>query len=494
MAGSIDPLLGIVAMKKASGVVLASGQVPALLMGGARSPLTMPPLSSAMMDDLLAELLSAEERATLTSLGNVETSYRSEQQGSFVVRVRASGDQLTVSLTRGTARPSTPPAPRPPERPAPRPAETPAPVVEPVPEPAPVREPARASDPRLDALIEQAVARGASDLLLSSGSRPLFRVEGELVEAGPALDSDELGALFAPHLTPSRQAQLESAGSVDFALAHPAGRVRVNLFRHLGGMAAALRPLRAQIPTLAELQLPGSLASLAELPHGLVLVTGATGSGKSTTLAALIEHLNRTRACHIVTLEDPIEYRHPRGRALVHQREVGAHMDSFASGLRAALRENPEVLLVGEMRDAETIRLTLTAAQTGHLVLSTLHSGSAVMAIERVIDVFRDSEKLHVRQELAASLRQVVAQQLLPGARGGRVPVLEMLAINHAAAAQIRDGRTHLLATQMEIGGDGMVPLERALAELVRAGRISRATALAATANREALQKVLDGR
>ena len=147
---------------------------------------------------------------------------------------------------------------------------------------------------------------------------------------------------------------------------------------------------------------------------------------------------------------------------------MGVHVDSFTSGLRAALRENPDVLLVGEMRDPETIRLTLTAAQTGHLVLSTLHAGTAVMAIERVIDAFRDSEKQHVRQELAASLRQVVSQQLLPGARGGRVPVLEMLAVSHAVAAQIRDGRTHMLATQMEIGGEGMVPLERTLAELVR--------------------------
>jgi twitching motility protein PilT len=490
MAGSIESLLGIVAMKKASGVVLPSGQVPALLMGGARSPLTMPPLSPAMMDALLEELLSVEERATLSSLGTVETSYRSEQQGSFVVRARTSGDQLTITVTKGTAK--APPE-RAPERPVPAPAITPAAAAEaPPPPPAP---PAAVADPRLEALIEQAVARGATDLLMSSGSRPLFRVDGQLVEAGAALGSvEELRAVFAPHLAPARLAQLDGGGSVDFALDHPSGRVRVNLFRHLGGLAAALRPLRGEIPTLAELQLPPALAALVELPHGLVLVTGATGSGKSTTLAALIEHLNRTRACHIVTLEDPIEYRHGRGRALIHQREVGAHMDSFASGLRAALRENPDVLLVGEMRDPETIRLTLTAAQTGHLVLSTLHSGSAVMGIERVIDVFRDSEKLHVRQELAASLRQVVAQQLLPGARGGRVPVLEMLAINHGAAAQIRDGRTHMLATQMEIGGDGMVPLERTLAELVRAGRITAATALAATHNREALLKLLDGR
>jgi twitching motility protein PilT len=480
MGGSIDPLLGIVAMKKASGVVLATDQVPSLLMGGARSPLTMPPLTAAMMEDLLAELLSAEDRTTLESLGSVETTYRSAEQGSFVVRARQSGEQLTLSLTRGGSKSSLPTRPSPPP---------PAPAPEPL-------APVEAEDARLMALLDQAVARGASDLLLSSGSRPLLRIDGQLVEVGTAGDAADLRASFAGFLPPARAAQLDSTGSVDFAFSHGTDpvRVRANLFRHHGGMAAALRPLRTEIPSLADLQLPPSLASLVELPHGLVLVTGATGSGKSTTLAALLEHLNRTRACHIVTLEDPIEYLHRRQRALIHQREVGAHVESFSAGLRAALRENPDVLLVGEMRDPETIRLTLTAAQTGHLVLSTLHAGTAVMAIERVIDAFRDSEKQHVRQELAASLRQVVAQQLLPGARGGRVPVLEMLSVTHAVAAQVRDGRTHMLATQMEIGGEGMVPLERTLAELVRAGRITPATALSATHNREALVKLLDGR
>ena len=360
----------------------------------------------------------------------------------------------------------------------------------------------RPGDPVLVALLDQAVARRASDVLLSAGSRPFLRLDGALVEAtAPVTRVEDLQAFFQPLVTTERWRRFEADGHLDFAFTHPTGpdddpvRVRANLFRHAGGVAAALRTLPAAVPTLAQLQLPESLTDLCDLPSGLVLVTGASGLGKSTTLAALLEHLNRTRPCHIVTLEDPIEYVHRRQRALIHQREVGQHLNSFAAGLRAALRENPDVLLVGEMRDAETIRLTLTAALTGHLVLSTLHSGSAIMAIERVIDVFGDSEKLHVRQELAASLRHVVAQRLLPGARGGRIPALELLTVNHAVAAQIRDGRTHMLATQMEIGGgEGMIPMERNLADLVRAGRITRATAVTASSNRETLQNLLDDR
>ena len=512
MGGSIDPLLGIVAMKKASGVVLSSGQIPALLMGGARSPLTMPPLSPEMMEDLLAELLSSEERTLLVGTGTVESTYLSSGQGSFQLRARQGDGKVTVTLSKGGARP-TPASP--PSQPrgsvsTPLVAETLAPRAERRREPdtTPPRplmtagdDPARL-DPRLQALLDLAVARGASDLLLSSGARPLERIDGELVESyGLAPADEEIRGFFRPLLSDERWRRFESTGNVDFAFTHHRRetgdlvRVRANLFRHVGGVGAALRPLRCAIPTLADLQLPDMLAELAEIRHGLVLVTGATGSGKSTTIAALLEHLNRTRSCHIVTLEDPIEYLHRPRRALIHQREVGLHVDSFATGLRAALRENPDVLLVGEMRDAETIRLTLTAAQTGHLVLSTLHSANVIMAIERVIDVFRDSEKLHVRQELAVSLRHVIAQQLLPGAQGGRVPALEMLTVNHAVAAQIRDGRTHMLATQMEIGGaEGMISLERTLADLVVDGKVTRAAAVAAAADRAALQRLLDER
>jgi twitching motility protein PilT len=362
--------------------------------------------------------------------------------------------------------------------------------------------PAEHAGPFLAAL-DQTLARGASDLLFAAGNVPLMRVDGELLECHGILPiaAEAIHAFFDARVPPSRRAHLAQTGSADFALVHQGGpdaapvRFRVNLFRHAAGVSAALRPIWTVVPTLSDLRLPPGLTQLVELRHGLVLVTGATGSGKSTTLAALLEHVNRSRAAHIVTLEDPIEYAYQRQRAVIHQREVGQHVDSFASGLRAALRENPDVLLVGEMRDAETIRLALTAAQTGHLVLSTLHSGSAAMAVERVLDAFSEGEKVHVRQEVAATLRHVVAQQLVPAAGGGRVPALEMLTVNHAVASQIREGRTHMLATAIEVGGeDGMVSMPRALADLVRGGRVARAAAFAACDNREALERFLDER
>ena len=353
-------------------------------------------------------------------------------------------------------------------------------------------------------------------MVLTAGAPPSVRRDGAWSAlSGPSLSSEQLLAFFEP-LLGSRREGFDRTGSVDLALSipghGPAGidldidddadshsdasvRLRVNLFRHAGGVAAAIRPIWSAVPTLEALHLPVALLELVRPGSGLVLLAGPTGAGKSTTLAALLDHLNRTRACHIVTLEDPIEYLYRRRRAIVHQREVGRDVDSFTSGLRAALRENPDVLLVGEMRDPQTIRLALTAAETGHLVLSTLHSGSAAMAIERVMDAFTDSEKVFVRQQLAGALRAVVAQQLLPAVAGGLHPVLEILTVNHAVAAQIREGRTHMLATQMEIGAvEGMVPFPRALADLVRAGRVTRAAALAAASDPDAVQAALDGR
>jgi twitching motility protein PilT len=482
----------------------------------------MPPLSSMFMDHLLGELLSADQRATLTSGGTIESTYESAAHGPYAIRGQVSGDKLTLTLTKGAGRTAATPtsAPQTPSRPAvahvlPAVASPVAAAIAPVParsEQRLVAEHERVAAPRsaspeiaarFDHVLERAIARRASDILFSAGSTPFFRVDGDLFECDDVLatTSEEIVAYFDSAIGADRMQHFHTTGSVDFALRHPGSvpgefvRFRANLFRHSEGVAAAIRPIHTEIPGLAELQLPTTLTQLVEARHGLVLVTGATGSGKSTTLAALIEHSNRTRAAHIVTLEDPIEYVYRRRRAVIHQREVGRHVDSFASGLRAALRENPDVLLVGEMRDAETIRMVLTAAQTGHLVLSTLHSGSGVMAIDRVIDAFPEGEKSHVRQELAATLRHVIAQQLVPMANGGRIPALEILTITHAVAAQIRDARTHMIATQLETGAEeGMIPMARSLATLVRAGRVTRTVALGAAEDRAALEKLLEDR
>jgi twitching motility protein PilT len=502
----IETLLGIVDMKRADGLALALGEVPALLLSGGRQQLTMPALSPDMMEHVLNDVLDPGQRAALRELGKVEVAYHSSTYGAFEVHARASQDKLVITLTRLAAgaaleapasASASPPLPHePPAQPrrahAPEaPARRHAPQTDGVFDPGP-----------LDAVLEEAMGRRASDVILSSGHAPLLRVDGVLIACQDAAPrpSAAIEAYVLSRLGAEQQRILAATGSVDFALKHvdAAGeqmRFRANAFRHDGGVAIALRPIVADIPKLADLHLPASLTQLVEQRTGLVLFTGATGSGKSTTLAALLEHINRSRAAHIVTLEDPIEYVYRPRRSIIHQRELGQHVDSFANGLRAALRENPDVLLVGEMRDPETIRMTLTAAQTGHLVLSSLHSSNVVMAIDRLIDGFPESEKSHVRHALAASLRHIVAQQLVPATGGGRLPVLEILTVNHAVAAQIREGRTHMVASQLETGAEeGMVPMARSLASLVRSGRVARSVALAACEQRETLEKLLEER
>jgi twitching motility protein PilT len=472
---AIEPLLGIVHMKKANGLLLTSDEVPRLLLEGGSVALTMSPLSAGMLDDLIKSVLAPEERELLARDGRVHGTYASAPHGSYAVEVQSADGKVTLTLSTITpaAAHATPAGPR-----------------------------SSASDQPLGPLLDQAVERRASDVLLSAGAPPLLRVDGVLVEvAAPPVSEDGLLASCEPFLGVEQRRQLDDAGSADFAVVHASDprndgrRFRANLFRHERGLALALRSIWTEVPTLEELHLPDSLSDLTRHRTGLVLVAGSTGAGKSTTLSALLEQVNRTRPCHIVTLEDPIEYLYPRRRAVVHQREVGRHVSSFASGLRAALRENPDIILLGEMRDPETIRLALTAAETGHLVLSTLHSGGAVMAVERIVDVFGEGEKLLVRAQLAGVLRQVVAQQLVPAAHGGLLPALEIMAVTHAVAAQIREGRTHMLATQMEIGAElGMIPMHRALADLARAGEITRAAAIAAAPNPTALEHLLDER
>jgi twitching motility protein PilT len=324
----------------------------------------------------------------------------------------------------------------------------------------------------------------ASDLLLSSGLPPRMRAGGVLRELdGPILDERGIRELLAPALNESAEAQLRERGSVDLALALPGGpdslRFRANLFRQQRGLAVALRPIRLRPPSLSELNLPDDLYELVGYPNGLVLVTGPSGSGKSTTLVALTEHLNRRASRHIVTLEDPIEYEYTPQRSLIHQRELGRHVESFSGGLVAALREAPDVILVGEMRDRETIAAALTAADTGHLVLSTLHSANPWMAIDRIVDVFAAEQQREVRTQLAAVLRAVLSQHLLVSTTPPlRVPAYEKLVMTVAAANQIRDDKAHQLQSTIQTGrDDGMVPLEASLAELVRTGRLERGRA-----------------
>jgi twitching motility protein PilT len=484
---AIDSLLGILDMQKAHGLVLVEGKQPEI-MGGKSGALTMPPLNATMMKLLVDELLTAEDLARIAEGAVIERALAGDPSRPFTMTARLESGRPKIVVRRGQPRARPPgPADAPPVVAASPEASPPPPSPEP---PAPFE---RGPLPlALMRALDAAIAMGASDVILSAGRPPLAKRAGrvETLAGAPVSDAD----LRALAEQAARGRAVDEQGSADFALEHGTARTRfrVNVFRQLDGLAAVLRPIWDQVPSLADLNLPAEIVRTVAVPSGLVLMAGATGSGKSTTLAALVEHLARQRACHIVTLEDPIEYRFTGGQAVVHQREVGAHVSSFAAGLRAALRESPDVLLLGEMRDPETIALALSAAETGHLVLSTLHSGTAAGAIDRMVNASPESDRASVRAQLAGALRFVLTQQLLPGTSGGRVPVVEVLSVNQAVAAQIRDGRTQLLATQIELGtDDGMIAMNQALQALVRAGRITRQTALGATLNPGELERLL---
>jgi twitching motility protein PilT len=469
---AIDSLLALIETQNAQGIALAAGEIPSLFGGNAARALTMPPLDASVFATLLAGVLGPEDRAALDATGTCEAAYVSAAGKAFVVQAKRVGETVSLRVTEaGRAKR--------PERSVDAPG-------------------ASRAATTIEQLLAAAVDEEASDVILSAGNESTLRVAGELHERpGTRFAAEAIAAFFAALLTETQRRTLDERGSVDLAyeLATDAGatRFRVNVFRQMGGLSAAFRPIRDRVPSLAELHLPPSLAGLTEPRSGLVLMTGTAGSGKSTTLAALLETMNQTTARHIITLEDPIEYRHPRRRCLIHQREVGQHVDSFASGLRAALRESPDVILVGEMRDRETIALALTAAETGHLVLSTLHTGSGPMAIERIVDVFPEHRQAQIRVQLAGVLRSVVTHRLLPSVEPGRrVPALEIMMGTYAVAALIRDGKTHQLASAIQTGrDDGMVPLERSLVDLVRSGRITRETAARAARDPEEFQRWL---
>lgn len=488
---AIDSLLALVDSQQAAGVVLRTREAP-VMIGGKGRGLTMPPLSQLALETLVGEVLSTEEHEQLRAAGACDAVYRSGQWGVFSVEARAAKDNLSLKLRRGAAAVAKPPSP-----PAAR--ELPAAADREVGPPDPPAAPAAAeltADPvraaagaRLAAAIARAVGPEISDILLSSG-QPLWlrTASGFQAASNTKLDEPELGAFVDSLLDARRRRTLEKHGSVDLPWVAPevdegsGQRFRVNVFSQAHGLAVALRPINRRAPTLAELGLPESIGGLAQATSGMVLVVGPTGAGKSTTVAAILERVNRERSGHILTLEDPIEFVYQPRRCLIHQREVGTHVSGFAAGLRAALRECPDIILVGEMRDRATAALALTAAETGHLVLSTLHSGSAAMAIDRIVDIFPEHQQGQIRQQLAGSLRAVLTQQLLAGARPGtRYPAIELLMVNYAVGALIREGKTHQLATQIQTGrDDGMITLEASLFELVRAGRITREAALAA--------------
>lgn len=324
----------------------------------------------------------------------------------------------------------------------------------------------------IEEILALSVKHNVSDLHLCTQVPARWRRQGRLERLAQSAPEPEI--LLAKWLSQAQREELESAGQLDFAVTFAGNlRLRANAFRQLHGYSLALRLIPSACQKLETLGVPAAIPSLLKMPDGLILVTGATGSGKSTTLAAMVDHLNHHVEGHILTLEDPVEFIHHSEKCLIQQREPGNHCRSFSSGLRAALREDPDVILLGELRDSETIRLALSAAETGHLVLATLHTRGAAQAIERLVDVFAADEKHHIRSQLAGSLRAVLAQKLLPAAQGGRVALYELLVNTAAVANLIREGKAHQLPGQLQTGQQyGMQSFAHSEAELLAQGRI----------------------
>jgi twitching motility protein PilT len=331
---------------------------------------------------------------------------------------------------------------------------------------------------RIDDILKKMTECDASDLHITSGSAPYLRVHGDMVKLNyKDLTAEVCQALVFEVLSETQRASFLETWDLDCSYSlKGVGRFRVNVFRQRQGVGAVFRLIPENIQTLDELGLPANLTNLLDVSEGLILVTGPTGSGKSTTQAALIHTINRDRKAHIITIEDPIEFVHHNLNSLINQREVSSHTRSFHQALRAALREDPDVILVGEMRDLETISLALTAAETGHLVLATLHTNSATKTVDRIIDVFPEAQQAQIRVMLAESLRGVVAQSLVRRSDGtGRVAAVEVLVNTPAVANLIREGKTYQIHSSMQTGQvHGMVTFESAVSDLVRKGLVSR--------------------
>jgi len=474
----IDSLLSILGKQRANELRLGTDRSPQMLADGAVQKLRIPATSADELRHLLTGLLTPEQEQTLRANGRIELGYASPH-GEFAVKVEGRADGLDATFTL-------------------KPERAPTAASASLPAAPPQRSRVSGTDgsahSTLRGLIEAAVSVRASDLHLLEAAPPMVRVDGRLrrlldqpTELAAALELD------AAHLS-----QVLAGRAVDLALELSGiGCMRLHVFRTAEGLATAVRLLPRAAPSLASLHLSVPIDDLADLQHGLVLVCGASGAGKSTTLAALAQEALRRRSIVLVTLEDPIEYALEAGDAsLSHRKQVGREVPDFASGLREALREDPDVLLVGEMRDPETVSLALTAAETGHLVLSSLHGGSAASAIQRIFDAYPSGREAQTRAQLADSLRAVVVQRLLPRARGpGRVLAVEVVRVTHAVAALIRDGRTAQISNAVQAGRrEGMIALERSLSERVLAGDITLEVARTAANDPASLHMYLNDR
>lgn len=347
---------------------------------------------------------------------------------------------------------------------------------------------------RMENMLREVTSRRGSDLLLVAGSAPGVRVDGQIVRLeGTVLDGTDIEEVVVPLLPPYAARNYAQHGVADASLRFPElGRFRLNLHRERGRAAAAIRVLPARVPRLADLALPPEVAALSTLSRGLVLIGGATGSGKTTTMAALIDEINRRDARHLITVEDPIEYEHQHNRSIVEQVEIGPDAPDFPTALRSAVRQAPDVLVVGEMRDPESMRIALAAAETGHLVFSSLHTTDIASTIARICDSFPNERQNTIRQELSLAISAVMTQTLIPRVGGGRVPAVELLMVSYGARQHIRKNALQHLHQEMSLTRrQGSVTLEDSLARLVKSGAITAADAAARAGHPDELESIL---
>ena len=344
--------------------------------------------------------------------------------------------------------------------------------------------------------LKRAVADKASDLFIVAGGPVSEKLEKRITSISaerifPRETEELIRQVYSVAKRPMDRYMEE--GDDDFSFSVPSlARFRVNVYRQRGSMAAVIRVVAFDIPHWRDLSIPEGVMDLAEVQHGMVLVTGTAGSGKSTTQACIIDQINRSRECHIITLEDPIEYLHRNNKSIVSQREIAIDTEDYLSALRACLRQAPDVILLGEMRDLETIQTAMTAAETGHLVISTLHTVGAVNTIDRIIDVFPPNQQQQIRIQLAQVLKTVISQQLLPTISGGLVPAFEIMHLNNAVRTLVRDSRIHQIDSVIQTSAaEGMIGMDESIARLHKAGRISTETALHAAMNPDQLQRKL---
>ena len=464
----LDGFVNAMFQFRADGLLLEAGQPAMLMSGSERRPITAQAPSHDQITKLLAEIAPAEMLKSMSAKNHVSFAHATPA-GKVVVNAFAQNGLLRVHILPAD-RPAPPEpqevllepsAPPPPPKPAPRSAAKSSRAST-----------TRAGAPAIEALFMTMVQNGCSDLHLCSGSPPLYRVDGEILPIGDPspLSAAQVDQLLREIMPQTNREDFQEHHDTDWAYEIPEiARFRCNAFVDRKGPGGVFRIIPAKIVPAETLGVSKSVLELCGLPKGLVLVTGPTGSGKSTTLASLIDYINRRQTSHIITIEDPIEFVHDNQKSLVNQREIGPHTDGFKAALRAALREDPDIVLVGEMRDLETISIAIETAETGHLVFGTLHTNTAASTVDRIIDQFPHEQQAQIRTMLAESLRGVISQTLCKKKGGGRVPAHEVLIVTPSIANLIREGKTFQITSIMQAGrGMGMVTMNDALLDLVK--------------------------